>query len=157
MCSPLPQRLLGLLLCGVAACSHRNANGGGTAEEVAPATAAPRSTMTEEDIARAPGRPIEQLLMDRFPGVMVARTSDGGLSVRIRGVSSFHGSNEPLFVIDDVPMTPGPGGALTGVNPHDIESIKVLKNPEDTGVYGVRGANGVIVITTKRPGKGKSD
>ncbi len=150
MCSAHAHRLIGLLLCCVAACSHRNANGGGRAEEVSPATAAPGSTMTEEDIARAPGRPIEQLLMDRFPGVMVARTSDGGLSVRIRGVSSFHGSNEPLFVIDDVPMQVGPDGALKGINPRDISLIQVLKDPAETAVYGVRGSNGVIIIKTKR-------
>ena len=46
-----------------------------------------------------------------------------------------------------------PGGALVGLNPHDIESIQVLKNPEDTGIYGSRGGNGVIVIKTRRPGK----
>jgi len=50
-------------------------------------------------------------------------------------------------------VQPGPGGALIVINPHDIESIKVLKDPADTGIYGMRGANGVILITTKRPGK----
>ena len=143
MCAAHAPRLLGLLLCGVAACSqHKNA-------AVTPTAEAPRSTMTEEDIARAPGRPIEQLLMERFPGVMVARTSDGGISVRIRGVSSFHGSNEPLYVIDDVPVQAGPGGALRGINAHDISLIQVLKDPAETAIYGTRGANGVIIIKTK--------
>jgi TonB-dependent SusC/RagA subfamily outer membrane receptor len=63
------------------------------------------------------------------------------------------GDNRPLYVIDEVPMQAGPGGALVGVNPHDIDTIQVLKNPADTGRYGIRGANGVILITTKRPGK----
>ena len=88
--------------------------------------------------------------MDRFPGVQVTRTSDGGISVRIRGFTSLHGSNEPLYVIDGVPLEAVPGGALKGINPHDIESIQVLKDPSETTVYGVRGANGVIVIRTKR-------
>lgn len=87
------------------------------------------------------------------PGLLVTRTPDGGIAVQIRGASSFNSSNQPLYVIDDVPMEPGPSGALTGVNPYDIESIKVLKNPSDIGIYGMRGANGVIVITTKKPGR----
>jgi TonB-dependent SusC/RagA subfamily outer membrane receptor len=53
-------------------------------------------------------------------------------------------------VLDGVPITPGPGGSLTGIDPYDIESIKVLKDPADTAMYGMRGANGVIIITTKR-------
>ena len=106
--------------------------------------------VTAEDIERAPGKSIEDHLKGRVAGVSVARTSDGGISVRIRGATSFYGSNEPLYVLDGVPITPGPGGALTGVDPYDIESIKVLKDPADTALYGMRGANGVIVIQTKR-------
>lgn len=99
------------------------------------------------------GEPIEKVLQEKVPGLLVTRSPDGGIAVQIRGPSSFYSSNEPLYVIDDVPFRPGPGGALTGVNPHDIESIKVLKDPADTGVYGSRGANGVIVVVTKRPPK----
>ena len=106
--------------------------------------------VTAEDIERAPGKSIEDHLKGRVAGVSVQRTSDGGVSVRIRGATSFYGSNEPLYVLDGVPITPGPGGALTGVDPYDIESIKVLKDPADTALYGMRGANGVIVIQTKR-------
>jgi iron complex outermembrane receptor protein len=112
-----------------------------------------KPTATADDIERSGGDPIEKLLQAKAPGVLVERTPDGGISVRIRGASSFYGSNEPLYVIDDVPIQPGPGGALTGLNPHTIESIRVLKDPADTGIYGMRGANGVIVITTKKPGK----
>ncbi len=89
--------------------------------------------------------------MDRFPGVMVSRTPDGGVSIRIRGVTSFHGSNEPLYVIDGVPMQSGSDRILTGINPHDIASIEVVKDPAGEAMYGVRGANGVIIIKTKRP------
>jgi TonB-dependent SusC/RagA subfamily outer membrane receptor len=101
------------------------------------------------------GDPIIKQLEAKDPGILVTRTGDGGIAVQIRGSGSFYGSDQPLYVVDDVPMTPGPGGALNGVNPHDIESIKVLKNPADTGIYGMRGANGVIVIKLKKPGKGK--
>ena len=76
--------------------------------------------------------------------------NNGGISIQIRGPSSFYGSNEPLYIIDETPITAAPGGVLIGINPHDIESIKVLKDPAETGVYGMRGANGVILITTKR-------
>jgi TonB-dependent SusC/RagA subfamily outer membrane receptor len=108
------------------------------------------STVTAKDVENR-GEPIEKVLQDKVPGLLVTRSADGGIAVQIRGPSSFYGNNEPLYVIDDVPFRPGPGGALTGVNPHDIESIRVLKDPADTGVYGVRGANGVIVVTTIRP------
>ena len=114
---------------------------------------APGQTVTANDIQEQTGEPIEKVLQDKVPGVLITRTSDGGIAVQIRGASSFYGSNQPLYVIDDMPIQPGPGGALTGVNPYDIESIQVLKNPADTGVYGMRGANGVIVIKTKKPGK----
>ena len=110
------------------------------------------STVNGKDIADS-GEPIEKSLQSKFPGVLVTQTADGGIALQIRGTSSAMGSNAPLYVIDDQPVQAGPGGALVGVNPHDIETIKVLKNPADTGIYGMRGANGVIVITTKKPGR----
>jgi len=109
--------------------------------------------VTAADIERNSGEPIEKILQAKVPGLSITRTADGGIAVQIRGPSSFHGNNAPLYVIDDVAIQPGPGGALTGINPHDIESIRVLKDPADTGIYGMRGANGVIVVTTKKPGK----
>ncbi len=97
---------------------------------------------------------VEDVFRASAPGLRITRTPNGGIAVElVRGPSSFYSSNEPLYVIDGTPFQPGPGGALTGVNPHDIESIKVLKDPADVAVYGMRGANGVILITTKRPGK----
>jgi TonB-dependent SusC/RagA subfamily outer membrane receptor len=114
-----------------------------------------RDDVTAEDIERSPGQPIEEILKGRVAGVTVTQ-GDGGLIVRIRGVSSFYGNNEPLYVLDDVPITPGPGGALRGLSPYDIESINVLKDPAETALYGVRGANGVILIRTKRAFKNKT-
>src|SRR5216684_2129462 len=142
--SSLPARVgLGLLIACATGCGHRS----GTA----PANPSPRPMVTAEDLNRQPGQPIEQVLMGRFPGVTVMRTADGGVAVRIRGTTSIRGNSEPLYVIDGVAIEPGPGGSLTGINPHDIASIEVLKDPAETTEYGLRGANGVIVIKTKRP------
>lgn len=109
--------------------------------------------VTSRDLERNPGEPIEKTIQDKVPGVLVTRTEDGGIAVQIRGAASFNMGTQPLYVVDDVPISPGPGGALTGVNPYDIESIRVLKDPADIGVYGMRGANGVIVVKTRRPGR----
>jgi TonB-dependent SusC/RagA subfamily outer membrane receptor len=106
--------------------------------------------VTAEDVQRAPNVPIEQLLQSKVAGVVVSRTEDGGIAIRIRGATTITGSNAPLYVIDGVPFQSGENGSLTGINPYDIASIKVLKEPADITMYGVRGANGVIVIKTKR-------
>ena len=140
----LPAVLLAGLLGGCARPGQR------APTSAAPPPAPPRPTVTSEDIDRTVSEPIEMVLLGRFPGVLVMRTAGGGVSVRIRGVTSIYGSNEPLYVIDGIPIAPGPNGALAGINPHDIASIEVLKDPVDTALYGVRGANGVIVIKTKR-------
>jgi len=119
----------------------------------APPAPAPGSAVTSEDLERQPGRPIEESLMNRFPGVTVTRTPDGGVAVRIRGTTSLMASNEPLYVLDGVEISPGPNGSLAGINPYDIASIEVIKDPAGEAMYGVRGANGVIVIKTKQPGQ----
>ena len=94
----------------------------------------------------------EELLEGRFPGVQLVRLVGGGFTVRIRGTTSIYGSNEPLFVVDGMPVHGPPGGALLGINPNDIVRIQVLKDIASTAAYGMRGANGVILITTRRPG-----
>jgi len=111
-----------------------------------------RSKITAQDIEQSPGEPIEKILMGRVAGVVVTSTPGGGIAVRIRGTTSILGNNEPLYVVDGIPIQAGPGGALVGINPYDIESIEVLKDAASTAMWGVRGANGVIVIKTKRPG-----
>jgi TonB-dependent SusC/RagA subfamily outer membrane receptor len=113
---------------------------------------ADKGTLTTKDLENS-SDPIEKTLEAKAPGLIVERRPDGTLSLRIRGVSTISGSNEPLYVIDGVPVSGGSGGGLSGVNPHDIETIKVLKDPADIGIYGIRGGNGVILITTKKPGK----
>jgi TonB-dependent SusC/RagA subfamily outer membrane receptor len=106
--------------------------------------------VTAADIQRTPTESLQTVLAGRVSGVWVTQAPDGGIAVRIRGSSTVKGNPEPLYVIDDIPVQPGPGGSLTGINPHDIESIKVLKDAVSTAMYGSRGANGVILITTKQ-------
>ncbi len=142
-CSTRTLLPMGLCVSLGAACVHRHDSN--------PPTAVGSPVVTAEDIDRQPGQPIEEVLMDRFPGVMVTRAPDGTLSVRIRGTTSLHGSNEPLYVIDGVEIQPGPGGSLSGINPRDIATIQIVKDPAGEAMYGVRGANGIIVIKTKRP------
>ena len=142
-CSTRTLLPMGLSVSLGAACVHRHDSN--------PPTAVGGPVVTAEDIDRQPGQPIEEVLMNRFPGVTVTRAPDGTLSVRIRGTTSLHGSNEPLYVIDGVEIQPGSRGSLAGINPRDIATIEVVKDPAGEAMYGVRGANGVIVIKTKRP------
>lgn len=109
------------------------------------------NSVTANDIQERPGRSIEEILAGRIAGVTVGRNSEGALTVRIRGASNLTGDSEPLYVIDGVPITPGAGGSLAGINPYDIESIKVLKDAVATAEYGSRGASGVILIKMKKP------
>jgi len=112
---------------------------------------APTGTIvTSEDLDRTPVESIERALAAKVPGVYISHTADGSIAIRIRGNSSITGSNEPLYVNDGTPVNAGPGGSLTGINPKDIASIEVIKDAVGTSFYGVRGANGVIVIKTKR-------
>ena len=123
-------------------------------------------------IAVAQNSTIDALLQGRAAGVQVTQNAGSpgsGVSVKIRGASSLRGNNEPLYVIDGVIISSAGEDAanasadsnsleesqngLNGINPRDIESIEVLKDASATAIYGSRGANGVILITTK---KGKS-
>lgn len=92
---------------------------------------------------------IEDLLA-RFPGLNVRRLPDGRVSVRIRGPSTLMGSSEPLLVIDGIPVEYDTGGLLRDISPFDIVRIEVLKDDASTAIFGTRGGNGVIMITTKR-------
>ena len=114
----------------------------------------------------------EQLMQGRAAGVQITQNGGepgGGISVRVRGTSSVNGGNNPLFVIDGVPLstdnstadgqTGGFGSSssrnpLNYLNPNDIASIDILKDASSTAIYGARGANGVVLITTKKGKKG---
>ena len=105
-------------------------------------------SVTSCDVAGQRVTRIEDLLQGRVAGVVVSRDRRGALAVRIRGAQSLNGNDEPLFVVDGMPLLSG--GPLSGIDPQDIERIDVLKDAGATAIYGSRGANGVIVITTKR-------
>ena len=148
--SPLsPSRLT---LIAFVAVTTSCASGGGSSEPEHPAPTSSGGTVTANDISQQPGKPIEEVLAGRIAGVQVGRDETGALTVRVRGGSSVNGSNEPLYVIDGVTIQPGPGGSLSGINPNDIQSIQVLRDAMATAAYGVRGANGVIVIKMKKAG-----
>ena len=127
----------------------------------------------KDNVANQSGT-IDQLLQGRAAGVQVTQNAGApgsGISVKIRGTNSLRGNNEPLYVIDgviissageDVVAAGGVGNSgqeaqngLNGINPRDIESIQVLKDASATAIYGSRGANGVVLITTKQGVKGK--
>ena len=95
------------------------------------------------------GRQMEELFAGRFPGVEVMRASGGGINIRIRGTNTFTGNTDPLYIIDGARVQSGPGGLLF-LDPSEIRNIEVLKDIGSTAVYGSEGANGVIIITTKR-------
>lgn len=112
----------------------------------------------------------EQALNGRVPGVQINTTSGqaGSTStIRVRGIGSMNASNEPLYVIDGVPVVNGNVGQMTGalagttnnimstINPNDIESISILKDAAASSLYGSRAANGVVIITTKSGKSGK--
>jgi len=108
------------------------------------------ATVRAEDVNRAITS-IEDLLRG-LAGVTVRRLPDGGISLRIRGSSSLSSSGEPLYVINGVPIHAPPGQALMGVSARDIVRIDVLKDAGATAIYGSRGANGVVLIFTRREG-----
>jgi TonB-dependent SusC/RagA subfamily outer membrane receptor len=103
----------------------------------------------EQNSVNASGTTMTELFEGRFPGVEVLKGASGGISIRIRGTSTVLGSNEPLYIIDGTRVQSGAGGLLF-LDPHEIANIKVLKDIGETAIYGSEGANGVIIITTKR-------
>ena len=110
-----------------------------------------------DDINRGAITSPEQMLQGKVPGLLVTPASGApgeSATIRIRGAASLYASNDPLIVIDGVPIT-GEGGAgmgnpLSSVNPNDIETYTVLKDASATAIYGSRASNGVIIITTKK-------
>lgn len=104
----------------------------------------------------------EQLLQGKVAGLQVTSgggSAGGGSKIRIRGGASLNASNDPLIVIDGVPVESngisGTGNLLSTINPNDIESVSVLKDASATALYGSRASNGVLIVTTKKGVKGK--
>ena len=103
-----------------------------------------------DDDSRKPGvQGMEELFAGKFPGVEVLRVPTGGIAIRIRGSNTVLGSSEPLYIIDGARVQSGPNGLLF-LDPSEISKIEVLKDIGSTSIYGSEGANGVILITTKR-------
>lgn len=108
------------------------------------------SSLSGDEIASQRVSRVEELIRDRVPGVSVIRRANGDYSFRIRGTRSLIGNNEPLVVIDGMAVSAiSMSAALAGVAPIDVQRIDVLKDAGSTAAYGSRGANGVIVITTR--------
>ncbi|PYP40618.1 MAG: hypothetical protein DMD48_02900 [Gemmatimonadetes bacterium] len=129
-------------LLALAACSHQN-----RADRPRPVN---NTIITAEDIDRSPGLSLEQLLITRIPGLTLTHAPDGHTVIHIRGTTTVLGDQEPLFVLNGIPLDNPITGALTALSPRDIEYIQVLRDATSTAAYGSRGANGVIVIKTKQ-------
>lgn len=115
-----------------------------------------RSIVTAADLEQHVDEPIEYVIQRKVTGVSVSKTQDGNLLLQIRAAMSADGKGDPkppLYVLNGMTLAPTPDGSLPPLNRSDIATIKVLKGA-DAGIYGIEGANGVIVITTKRaPGR----
>lgn len=130
------------------------------------------SSVKKEDIQNISVSSIEGALQGRAAGVQFTASSGelgGGVSIRVRGPSSINAGNQPLFIVDGVPISQenvGAGGLgvgaspgqtpLLNINPNDIESVEILKDAAASAMYGARAANGVVLITTKRGQSGET-
>lgn len=125
------------------------------------------ASIKSDDLMKGNPADLSQGLQGKIAGVMVNQSDGapgGGVSIQVRGANSFSTNSQPLYIVDGVPFDTGsdPTNSDTGsdsnnssnplafINPHDIESIEVLKDASATAIYGSRGANGVVIITTKR-------
>ncbi len=113
------------------------------------------TSVNSETFANQPVRKISDVLQGRSAGVEVTTTSGmagSSAKIRVRGTTSINKSSDPLYVVDGIISTSG----LDGINPQDIESLQVLKDASSTAIYGSRGANGVILVTTRSGKEGKA-
>lgn len=110
--------------------------------------------VTAEDLTKRPVNNAFEAMQGKVAGVDITSSERPGTlgKIRIRGERSISASSDPLYVVDGVPLS---AGGIETINPHDIESIDVLKDASSTAIYGSRGANGVILVTTKRGKAGK--
>ena len=108
------------------------------------------ATLKTEDISKRVTSSVTNALAGTTPGVQIISSSgdpaSSGGSIRIRGIGSMSASNAPLYIVDGMPFE----GSISDINPNDVESISVLKDASASAIYGARGANGVILITTKK-------
>jgi TonB-linked SusC/RagA family outer membrane protein len=120
-----------------------------------------------KDVQNVPTVSFEQAIQGRTPGVQINQGSGklgAGVNIRVRGSSSVTASNQPLYVIDGIPVTSNDAGVAFGettnpladLNPNDIESISILKDAASSAIYGSRASNGVILVTTKKGRQGQT-
>ncbi|MCB2409726.1 SusC/RagA family TonB-linked outer membrane protein [Hymenobacter lucidus] len=112
------------------------------------------ASITGETLREVPAANISQALQGRLPGVEFAQSSSqpgAATQIRIRGTRSLGASNDPLVVLDNIPFP----GSIGDINPNDIESVVILKDASATAIYGSRGANGVVLVTTRSGKKGQ--
>ena len=124
------------------------------------------ATVTGDVIAESPVTSVDKMLSGKMAGVQVTASSGqpgASSEIRIRGISSINAGNDPLWVVDGIPVMTGnqsyftnTGNAIASINPNDIESITVLKDAAAASIYGSRAANGVILVTTKSGQAGKT-
>jgi TonB-linked SusC/RagA family outer membrane protein len=113
------------------------------------------ASVSNKQFKDQPVKRLEDILQGRTPGVEVTTLSGmpgGGVKVRIRGTTSINKSSNPLYIVDGIVSSSG----LEGLNPSDIQSIEVLKDASATAIYGSRGANGVVLVSTRRGQEGKA-
>jgi TonB-linked SusC/RagA family outer membrane protein len=123
--------------------------------------------VTAKDIEQIPVATVQNALVGKLAGVQITQTNgkvEGGISVRVRGAASISAGKEPLYVLDGIPLVTtnesnngAPTNPLITLSPNEIESIDVLKDASSAAIYGARGANGVVIITTKKGKSGKGN
>ncbi|CAN1484893.1 OMP_RagA_SusC, TonB-linked outer membrane protein, SusC/RagA family [Flavobacteriaceae bacterium] len=121
--------------------------------------------VTSKDIQQIPVATVQNALVGKLAGVQITQTNgkvEGGMQVRVRGAASISAGKEPLYVLDGIPLVTtnessngAPTNPLVTLSPNEIESIDVLKDASSAAIYGARGANGVVIITTKKGKLGK--
>ncbi len=124
------------------------------------------ASVTSKDIEEIPTPSLQSTLTGKAAGVQVTQINgkvEGGIKVRVRGVATISSSQEPLYVVDGIPITnkdesinDSPINPLVALNPNDIASIDILKDASSAAIYGARGTNGVVIITTKQGKSGKT-
>lgn len=112
------------------------------------------ASLNADDIVKSRAPSAQEALQGRMPGVDVKRSSGkpgADMTVEIRGVNSIYGNTQPLYVVDGIPVA-----NINDINPADIERMDVLKDASSTAIFGSRGANGVVIVTTKRGTRGQT-
>jgi TonB-dependent SusC/RagA subfamily outer membrane receptor len=123
---------------------------GGAGRSVAGEGTGSVAVVDGDDLHGIPEAQLESMLVGRVAGVQIIKLAGGGISVRIRGQGSINGDTEPLYVVDGMLVHATADRGLYWLNPADIRRIEILKDASTTSMYGVRGANGVVLISTRR-------